>query len=327
MAMELPGACEDAHSEPPTWTALVLEMVALRHQIAVLKRSGTRRPCFRFRDRCFGFCWRGGGRFGVTAWWSSSRRRFFAGAAAAGWDCGSIVHEVVGAVDGPESPERFASSSSAWCVRIFCGEHPGFTANCWCSGLPSRRPPYRAICRRPTGGRDNRGALLSATKPSPSTMTTIRRMNRPGMTRVSGAGLSGHTGTLVNSGDRRARHLRSRPPSARSRCSTNFFAVRAAASRCVASGTATVGGVMASRQRSWSGCRTADAGPPCHVRASPAARLPPFQALRLAHSRQRFGRAVCASIRPIQLGHCQSAEPYARTPPFWHSCCVRACAD
>jgi putative transposase len=53
MAMELPGACGDARSEPPTWTALVLEMVALRHQIAVLKRSGTRRPCFRFRDRLF----------------------------------------------------------------------------------------------------------------------------------------------------------------------------------------------------------------------------------------------------------------------------------
>jgi hypothetical protein len=26
-------------------------MIALRHQIAVLKRSGTRRPCFRLRDR------------------------------------------------------------------------------------------------------------------------------------------------------------------------------------------------------------------------------------------------------------------------------------
>ena len=53
MAMQLAGASGDARSEPPTWTALVLEMVALRHQIAVLKRSGTRRPCFRFRDRLF----------------------------------------------------------------------------------------------------------------------------------------------------------------------------------------------------------------------------------------------------------------------------------
>jgi hypothetical protein len=53
MAMQLAGASVDARSKLPTWTALVLEMVALRHQIAVLKRSGTRRPCFRFRDRLF----------------------------------------------------------------------------------------------------------------------------------------------------------------------------------------------------------------------------------------------------------------------------------
>ena len=41
MAMQLPAAAGDARSEPATRTALVLEMVALRHQIAVLKRSGT----------------------------------------------------------------------------------------------------------------------------------------------------------------------------------------------------------------------------------------------------------------------------------------------
>jgi hypothetical protein len=38
MVMQLPSASGD---------------VALRHQIAVLKRSGTRRPRFRFRDRLF----------------------------------------------------------------------------------------------------------------------------------------------------------------------------------------------------------------------------------------------------------------------------------
>ena len=32
--------------EPRSRTELVLEIIALRHQIAVLKRSGTRRPCF-----------------------------------------------------------------------------------------------------------------------------------------------------------------------------------------------------------------------------------------------------------------------------------------
>jgi hypothetical protein len=38
--------------EPRTRTAL-LEAIALRHQIAVLERSGTRRPCFRPWDRLF----------------------------------------------------------------------------------------------------------------------------------------------------------------------------------------------------------------------------------------------------------------------------------
>ncbi len=34
-------------------TALLLESIALRHQIAVLERSRTRRPCFRLWDRLF----------------------------------------------------------------------------------------------------------------------------------------------------------------------------------------------------------------------------------------------------------------------------------
>ena len=42
-----------AHSEHRTRTALLLESIALRHQIAVLERSGTRRPCFRLWDRLF----------------------------------------------------------------------------------------------------------------------------------------------------------------------------------------------------------------------------------------------------------------------------------
>jgi hypothetical protein len=39
--------------EPRSRTDLVLEIIALRHQIAVLKRSGTRRPCFGLWDRLF----------------------------------------------------------------------------------------------------------------------------------------------------------------------------------------------------------------------------------------------------------------------------------
>jgi hypothetical protein len=40
-------------SEPRTRIALLLESIALRHQIRVLERSGTRRPCFRIWDRLF----------------------------------------------------------------------------------------------------------------------------------------------------------------------------------------------------------------------------------------------------------------------------------
>jgi hypothetical protein len=39
--------------EPRSRAGLVLEIIALRHQIAVLKRSGTRRPCFSLWDRLF----------------------------------------------------------------------------------------------------------------------------------------------------------------------------------------------------------------------------------------------------------------------------------
>jgi DNA-binding NtrC family response regulator len=44
---------EGPGSEPRTLTALLLESIALRHQIAVLERSRTRRPCFRLWDRLF----------------------------------------------------------------------------------------------------------------------------------------------------------------------------------------------------------------------------------------------------------------------------------
>jgi len=57
MGMPTSGASLGAPSgEPRTRTALLLESIALRHQIAVLERCGTRRPCFRFWDRLFWIC-------------------------------------------------------------------------------------------------------------------------------------------------------------------------------------------------------------------------------------------------------------------------------
>jgi hypothetical protein len=47
------GAIPVIASEPRTRTELILEGIALRHQIAVLKRNGTRRPRFTLGDRLF----------------------------------------------------------------------------------------------------------------------------------------------------------------------------------------------------------------------------------------------------------------------------------
>jgi len=121
MAMQLTGAPESARSEPPTWTALVLEMVALRHQIAVLKRSGTRRPCFRFQDRLFWLL--------LARWWPSWRDSLVIVQPATvlrwrreGWS-GLWRYRSGGRWRGagPEFPESFAGSSSAWRGRISCG--------------------------------------------------------------------------------------------------------------------------------------------------------------------------------------------------------------
>jgi hypothetical protein len=51
MTMPTSGAVPVARSEARTRTTLLLESIALRHQIAVPERSRTRRPCFRRIDR------------------------------------------------------------------------------------------------------------------------------------------------------------------------------------------------------------------------------------------------------------------------------------
>jgi putative transposase len=65
MATQLRSISRTVRGERPTLTALILEMIALRHQIAVLERSGTRRPCFRLRDRLFWIL--------LARWWSGWR--------------------------------------------------------------------------------------------------------------------------------------------------------------------------------------------------------------------------------------------------------------
>jgi hypothetical protein len=65
MAKATSEALPVARSEPRTRIALLLEWIALRHQIAVLERGGTRRPCFRLWDRFFWIMF--------SRWWSKWR--------------------------------------------------------------------------------------------------------------------------------------------------------------------------------------------------------------------------------------------------------------
>ena len=65
MAEPLSATISVARSELRTRTALWLEAIALRHQIAVLERSRTRRPCFRHIDRLFWIL--------LSRWWRGWR--------------------------------------------------------------------------------------------------------------------------------------------------------------------------------------------------------------------------------------------------------------
>src|ERR1700675_2706869 len=56
---------------------LVLEVIVLRHQLAVLQRTGTRRPCFRPSDRLLWVL--------LSRWWPNWQRKFPMGRAADSW--------------------------------------------------------------------------------------------------------------------------------------------------------------------------------------------------------------------------------------------------
>jgi len=65
MATPISEAVPVARNEPLTRTALLLKAIALRHQIAVLERSRTRRSYFRRIDRLFWIV--------LSCWWPSWR--------------------------------------------------------------------------------------------------------------------------------------------------------------------------------------------------------------------------------------------------------------
>jgi len=67
MATPTSRAVPVARSELRTCTALVLEAIALRHQIAVLERAELSDPASVVSIGCFGSCCRAGGRNGAKA--------------------------------------------------------------------------------------------------------------------------------------------------------------------------------------------------------------------------------------------------------------------
>ena len=67
MATLTSGAVPVARNEPRTRTPLVLKTIALRHQIAVLERSGTRHSSFRRIEPLF---W-----LSLSRWWPQWREK------------------------------------------------------------------------------------------------------------------------------------------------------------------------------------------------------------------------------------------------------------
>ena len=80
MATPTSGAVPVARGEPRTRTTLLLEAIALRHQIALLERSRTRRPYFRRIDRLFWIL--------LSRWWPLILLLLLAGALTLGADFG-----------------------------------------------------------------------------------------------------------------------------------------------------------------------------------------------------------------------------------------------
>jgi len=164
MATATSGAVPVARSEPRARTALLLEAIALRHQIAVLERGRTRRPCFHRFDRLFWILlsrwspdWRDSPviaqpetvlrwcRHGWSALWLyRSRGRWRGGRPG-------VSREVCHLI------ERMARENFLWSAPRIRGELLTL-------GLASPKPLCRGTCLHEADGRDNRGGLFYAIK-------------------------------------------------------------------------------------------------------------------------------------------------------------------
>jgi hypothetical protein len=268
-------------------------MVALRHQIAVLKRSGTRCPCFRLRDRLFWLL--------LARWWPSWRDILVIVQPATvlrwrreGWS-GLWRYRSGGRWRGGRSriPRelrrlifRMARENFVWGAPRIHGEllMLGLTVSQATVSRympPANRRPgqsWRTFIRNQALAfrHDNDSEDESARNDAGLGIRFYRGILVRLLTPVIGARVTYDHGHPKPALDAQPISLRSAPLHR---------------------------GVLHQARRplavSWQAVsdRGQVAAPsPCHVRASPAPRLPPFQAVRLAHSRQGFGRAVCASI-------------------------------
>jgi hypothetical protein len=164
MAMPTSAALPLLRGELRTRTALLLEEIALRHQIAVLERSGTRRPCFRRWDRLFWILfsrwwpqwrdsliivqpetvlrWRRDG--WSSLWRYRSRRRLRGGRPRVSSEVRHLIAQM--------ARENFLWGADPWRTS-----HAGFQQ--------SLRPQYRATCLHQAEGQNSRGGPFFALKP------------------------------------------------------------------------------------------------------------------------------------------------------------------
>jgi hypothetical protein len=148
-------------------------MIALRHQIAVLERSRTRRPCFGLWDRLFWI---------LLSWrwprWPESLMIHSAGDGQArapqGWS-GLWRYRPGGRWRGgrPRVSREVRELINQWLGRTSLGVHRESTASCSCLGSRFTRRPYPATWRPCTEVPGNRGGRLFAIRRSPSDTGTI----------------------------------------------------------------------------------------------------------------------------------------------------------
>jgi hypothetical protein len=166
-------------SEPRTLAALLLESIALRHQIAVLERSRTRRPCFRLWDRLFWILfsrwwpqWRDGliivqpetvlrwRREGWSALWRYRARGRWRGGRPR--ISSEVRHLII----------RMARENFLWGAPRIHGELLMLAFSVSQATVP------RATCLHEADGRGNRGGLFFAIKPWRSVTASIPRNGR-----------------------------------------------------------------------------------------------------------------------------------------------------